>query len=262
MGTDHHANQPRDWHGRYAGTPHTRESGPPAGAEELHTEGDVRLLLTGGRVPTYQIWRGDELLHEQPATRNWRQERKELALKTAQIAGTAGEQSTALPKRPAGREVFSGGEVTAIVTEGNAPKFQVYKGDTLVHEQPATRAWRQEQQEVIRIAQEHAGIAPTRESAAQQINADLRAGGVLPRRGGEVTLRQKLDYMYLYVENQLAINPAANVKQLQQKGMELAEKWATQGPVRFAREVQFQTSREYQRQLEEEDVDRNKDVYE
>ena len=260
MGIDYHKDQPRDWHGRYAAAPSTRTSGPPSDAQELHAEGDVRVLLTNRRTPTYQIWRGAELLHEQPATRNWRQERRDLALKAAQIAGTAGEPSSAVPRRPAGREVLRAGEVVALVTQGNTPMFQIYKGDTLVHEQPATRAWRSEQQEVVRIAREHAGIAPTRESAAQQINADLRAGTV--RRRGEVTLRQKLDYMYLYVENQLAINPAANVKQLQQKGMELAEKWATQGPTRFARELQFQTSREYQRHLVEEDQDRNKDIYE
>ncbi|HEX9369969.1 MAG TPA: hypothetical protein VF897_03155, partial [Roseiflexaceae bacterium] len=101
-----------------------------------------------------------------------------------------------------------------------------------------------------------AGIAPT---ASQQINADLRAGTVRRR---EVTLREKLDYMYLYVENQLAINPAADRRRLEQKGRELAAKWAAQGPSRFAREHQFQVSREYQRVLEEEDLDRNKEIYE
>ena len=30
--------------------------------------------------------------------------------------------------------------VRVVVTEGNSPTFQVYKGDTLLHEQPATRA--------------------------------------------------------------------------------------------------------------------------
>ena len=256
MGTDFHHDQPRDWHGRYAGTPTTRTSGPPEGAEEIHRAGNgrVRVLLTGGRTPAFQVWKGQELVHEQPATRNWRQERKDLAAMAAQLAGAP----PALAKRPEGREVFSAGGVTAIVTQGNEPRFQVYKGDALVHEQPATRAWRTEQQEVVKIAQQHAGIAPT---ASQQINADLRAGTV-QQRAGEVTLRQKLDYAYLYVENQLAINPALNVKQLQQKGMELAEKWATQGPSRFEREHQFQVSRDYQRHLEEEDVDRNKDIYE
>src|SRR6266540_3620302 len=225
MGTDFHHDQPRDWHGRYAGTPTTRTSGPPEGAEEIHRAGNgrVRVLLTGGRTPAFQVWKGQELVHEQPATRNWRQERKDLAAMAAQLAGAP----PALVKRPEGREVFSAGGLTAIVTQGNEPKFQVYKGDELVHEQPATRAW-----------------------------------GTVQQRAGEVTLRQKLDYAYLYVENQLAINPALNMKQLQRKGMELAEKWAGQGPSRFQREHQFQVSREYQRHLNEEDVDRTKDIYE
>lgn len=254
MGIDYHKNQPRDWHGRYAAVPHTRQGGPPEGAEEIHREGDgsVRVLLLGGRTPTFQVWKGEELIHEQPATRAWRQERKDLAAMAGQLAGTV----TALPKRPAGREVWSVGEVQAIVTEGSSPMFQVWKGDTLVHEQPATRAWRAEQQDVIRIAQQHAGIVPT---ASQQINADLRAGTVRRR---EVTLREKLDYMYLYVENQLASNPAADRRKLEQKGRELAEKWAALGPVRFAREHQLQVSREYQRHLDEEDADRNRELYE
>ena len=73
---------------------------------------------------------------------------------------------------------------------------------------------------------------------------------------------EQLDYMYLYVENQLAINPAADRRKLEQKGRGLAAKWAAQGPTRFAREMQLQTSREYQRVLDEEDLDRNKEIYE
>ena len=255
MGKDIHANQPRDWHGRYAGSAHPqRESSPPKDAEEIHTEaGGVRVLLVGGRTPTYQIWRGDELLHEQPATRAWRSERRALADTAALIAGRTPE-----PPKVAGRETFSQNGVRVVVTEGSTPMFQVYKGDTLIHEQPATRAWKSEQAAVTAIAQQAAGITPT-PSATAQINGHLRQGST---RGQMVSVREQLDYVAVYVENKLAENPALNPREVQAKGRALAEKWAAQGPAYFQRQMQLQKSREYQRHLLEEDDARNRDLTE
>ena len=78
--------------------------------------------------------------------------------------------------------------------------------------------------------------------------------------GGPVSTREQLDYQSLYVENKLAENPALNPSVVQAKGRELAAKWATQGPAYFNRQLQVQQSRSYQRMLEEEDIDRNKDI--
>lgn len=254
MTKDIHANQPRDWHGRYAGSANPgRESGPPRDAEEIHSVGGVRLLLAGGRTPTYQIWKGDELMHEQPATRAWRQERRELSDKAATIAGVE-------PSKPKveGRETFNQNGVRVVVTPGNEPKFQVYKGDTLIHEQPATRAWKSEQTAVLSIAEQAAGVVrpPT---ATAQINGHLRQGSI---RGGPVSVREQLDYVAVYVENKLSENPALNPRDVQAKGRALAEKWAAQGPAYFQRQMQFQVSRQYQRHLDEEDTDRNREITE
>jgi len=182
-----HDAQPRDWHGRYAGSSQRgRESGPPQDAEEIHTEaGGVRVLLTAGPTPMYQIWKGDELAHEQPAT----------------------------------------------------------------------RAWKSEQTAVHNIAAQAAGIVPL--TATQQINGHLRGGS---SAGLPVSVREQLDYQALYVENKLAENPALNPSVVQAKGRELAQKWADQGPAYFQRQLQVQQSRSYQRILEEEDIDRNKDI--
>ena len=188
---DEHDAQPRDWHGRYAFSAHPgRQSGPPKDAEEIHTEaGGVRVLLTAGATPMYQIWKGDELTHEQPATRAWRTERKEMANRAAAVAGRTVE-----PEKAAGRETFNKNGVRMVVTEGDSPHFQVYKGDVLVHEQPATRAWKSEQTAVHAIASQAAGIAPL--SATQQINGHLRGGSTT---GGAVSTREQLDYQSLYV---------------------------------------------------------------
>jgi len=228
-----------------------RSSGPPKDAEEIHTEaGGVRVLLTAGPTPMYQIWKGDELTHEQPATRAWRSERKEMAAQAAALAGRK-----IVPEAAPGRETWSKNGVRVVVTEGNSPTFQVYKGDTLLHEQPATRAWKSEQTAVFAIASQAAGIAPL--TATQQINGHLRGGSTT---GGPVSVREQLDYQALYVENKLAENPALNPSVVQAKGRELAQKWADQGPAYFQRQLQVQQSRSYQRILEEEDIDRNKDI--
>ena len=249
---DSHDAQPRDWHGRYAGSSQRgRESGPPQDAEEIHTEaGGVRVLLTAGPTPMYQIWKGDELTHEQPATRAWRTERKEMAAQAAALAGRK-----IVPEAAPGRETFNENGVRVVVTEGDTPKFQVYKGDVLVHEQPATRAWKSEQTAVHTIAAQAAGIVPL--TATQQINGHIRGGS---SAGLPVSVREQLDYQALYVENKLAENPALNPSVVQAKGRELAAKWATQGPAYFNRQLQVQQSRSYQRMLEEEDIDRNKDI--
>jgi len=249
---DAHDAQPRDWHGRYALSAQPgRQSGPPTDAEEIHTEaGGVRVLLTAGATPMYQIWKGDELAHEQPATRNWRSERKEMAAQAAALAGRKVE-----PEAPQGRETFNQNGVRVVVTPGDSPAFQVYKGDVLVHEQPATRAWKSEQTAVHAIASQAAGIAPL--TATQQINGHLRGGSTT---GGPVSVREQLDYQSLYVENKLAENPALNPSVVQAKGRELAQKWADQGPAYFQRQLHVQQSRSYQRILEEEDIDRNKDI--
>jgi len=249
---DSHDAQPRDWHGRYAGSSQRgRESGPPKDAEEIHTEaGGVRVLLTASSTPMYQIWKGDELTHEQPATRAWRSERKEMAAQAAALAGRK-----IVPEAAPGRETFNQNGVRVVVTEGNSPTFQVYKGDTLLHEQPATRAWKSEQTAVHNIAAQAAGIVPL--TATQQINGHLRGGS---SAGLPVSVREQLDYQALYVENKLAENPALNPSVVQAKGRELAAKWASQGPAYFNRQLQVQQSRSYQRILEEEDIDRNKDI--
>jgi hypothetical protein len=254
MTNDFHAKQPRDWHGRYAGSGRDgRESGPPKDAEEIHSEAGVRVLLIGGRSPTYQIWKGEELVHEQPATRAWRTERREMIDKAAIVAGRTVE-----PPKVEGRETWSKNGVRVVVTAGNEPKFQVYKGDTLVHEQPATRAWKSEQAAVQKVAEQAAGITP-QQTATAQINGHMRQGST---RGQPVSVREQLDYATIYVENKLAENPALNVRELQAKGRELAEKWAAQGPAYFQRQMQLQISREYQRHLLEEDDARNRDITE
>jgi hypothetical protein len=249
---DAHDAQPRDWHGRYAGSSQRgRESGPPQDAEEIHTEaGGVRVLLTAGPTPMYQIWKGDELTHEQPATRAWRSERKEMAAQAAALAGRKIETPQAV-----GRETFNENGVRVVVTEGDAPMFHVYKGDVLVHEQPATRAWKSEAAAVHNIASQAAGFAPL--TATQQINGHIRGGSSV---GTPVSVREQLDYQSLYVENTLAVNPSLNPSEVWAKGRELAAKWAGQGPAYFQRQVQLQESRQYQRHLEEEDIDRNKDI--
>jgi hypothetical protein len=228
-----------------------RSSGPPKDAEEIHTEaGGVRVLLTAGPTPMYQIWKGDELAHEQPATRAWRSERKAMAAQAAALAGRKIETPPA-----AGRETWSKNGVRVVVTTGDSPQFQVYKGDVLVHAQPATRAWKSEQTVVHAIAAQAAGM--TLQTVTSQINGHLRAGST---KGGPVSVREQLDYQTIYVENKLAENPALNPSEVQAKGRELAAKWAAQGPAYFQRQMQVQQSREYQRALEEEDMARNKDI--
>src|SRR6266498_3173900 len=121
MTNDFHAKQPRDWHGRYAGSGRDgRESGPPKDAEEIHSEAGVRVLLIGGRNPTYQIWKGEELVHEQPATRDWRTERRVMIDKASIVAGR-----TVDPPKVERRPTSSNIPVTPLFRSHNAPNLHL-----------------------------------------------------------------------------------------------------------------------------------------
>jgi hypothetical protein len=57
--------------------------------------------------------------------------------------------------------IFAQGNVTAVVVKNGKAHYEVRNGDTVVHTQPATRAWQQERKQVIAIAEQEVARSAT-----------------------------------------------------------------------------------------------------
>lgn len=173
------------------------------------------------------------------------------------------------PERPKGAPVFAAGAREVHLTRERVPHYQVWDGDTLVVEKPATRAWRRDQDEAIAIAKgaprdtaNLVGLSGRGQNAV--INSLLRgARGAAPGASGiRLRSRGELELANLVAENLRRENPARDPAEIRRDADDVARSFAQSGSGAIAREKARQLQAQNEHDERDEDAAREAEIYE
>ena len=146
---------------------------------------------------------------------------------TAALAGTAASAAPGLaarPTPPASPAVFatSDGKTSIHVRDGATPMYEVWQGGELMESVPATRAWRQEKNDLVA---KYNGAAP--QPGADKLNSALRSstgrGQPTPLEGEREELHRLLSEEALFAE------PTADAAALSSRAAIAAQTWEEYG---------------------------------
>lgn len=182
---------------------------------------------------------------------------------------TARPGGRSTPERPKAAPLFKEGTREVHLTKERTPHYQVWDGDTLVTEKPATRAWKRDQDEAVAIARgaprdtgNLVGLSDRSHNAV--INGILRgaragqpgASGIKLRSKGEIELSN------LIADNMRRENSARDQAEIRQQADYIAASFAQSGSGAIAREKARQLVSQNEADERDEDAAREAEFYE
>lgn len=157
-----------------------------------------------------------------------------------------------------------------VLTKGQNPRYQLWQGDALVHERPATAAWRREKAEMIALAEglprdisNFVGLETASKNVVMNTLIRERAGravGAVPP-AARVHGNEKLKLAAVIADNIMAENNAITPDEAIKIGRAWAERWADYGPVDVAERLRQERAVAYEREQEVDNFEREKTTY-
>lgn len=182
---------------------------------------------------------------------------------------TARPGGRSTPEKPQAAPLFKEGTREVHLTKERVPHYQVWDGDTLVSEKPATRTWKRDQDEAVAIARgaprdtaNLVGLSATSHNAV--INSILR--GARFQSPTPATLRPKSkgeqELANLIAENMRRENGARSLDEIRRDAEYVAASFAQSGSAAIAREKARQLQAQQEHDERDEDAAREAEIYE